>query len=304
MTSRAVNNVAIHKTAARRFAIRNIVRGKAYELPKEWTDAVDRWVGYLTAAGRSRDTLHTRRGAVRMIARESGTQRPGDLDPDWLIGFCGRQAWSTDHRRTMRTSLNQFYQWACAAGVCDSNPAAVLPVSPMSRPRPRPVTDEVWQRVLATAAPRERLMARLACEAGLRRAEVAQVRRDDLIEDAGGWWLIVHGKGARQRAVALNDSLAAEIRGFSSGWSPRGYVFPGQYDGHLSPNWVGKKISDLMPRGWSMHKLRHRFASRGFAGTKDLPAVQAALGHASLATTQRYVATGKDNIRAVSEAAA
>jgi site-specific recombinase XerD len=83
-----------------------------------------------------------------------------------------------------------------------------------------------------------------------------------------------------------------------------GYVFPGQIDGHLSPDAVGRLVSRLMPRRWSMHKLRHRYATRGFNGTHNLLAVRDALGHASVATTQIYTAVTLADVRAVSEAAA
>ncbi len=53
-----------------------------------------------------------------------------------------------------------------------------------------------------------------------------------------------------------------------------------------------------------MHKLRHRYASKGYAGTGNIRAVQEALGHASVATTQRYTAVTSREVRAVSEAAA
>ena len=58
-----------------------------------------------------------------------------------------------------------------------------------------------------------------------------------------------------------------------------------------------------MPPGWSAHKLRHRYATRGYAVTRNLRAVQVALGHASVATTQRYTATTEPEVRAVAEAA-
>lgn len=83
-----------------------------------------------------------------------------------------------------------------------------------------------------------------------------------------------------------------------------GYLFSGQIDGHISPGHVGVLLSRLMPAGWSMHKLRHRYATRGYAGTGNLRAVQEALGHASVATTQRYTAVSSAQVRAVTEAAA
>jgi integrase len=139
----------------------------------------------------------------------------------------------------------------------------------------------------------------LAGEAGLRRAEVAVVHTDDLIEDITGWSLVVHGKGGKQRVVPLTDRLANAIHDFRL----HGYLFPGQIDGHISAHHVGVLISRLMPDGWSMHKLRHRAATRGYAGTGNLRAVQEFLGHASVATTERYTAVSSRDVRGVSEAA-
>jgi len=150
------------------------------------------------------------------------------------------------------------------------------------------------------AGPRERMMAQLAGNVGMRRSEVARCRREDLIHDGVGWSLIVHGKGDKQRMVPITDKLATEIMEFC----PRGgYLFPGNEDGHLSAHYVGKLIGELMPPGWSMHKLRHRFATRGFAATGDLLAVRDALGHTSVATTQIYTAVSSDKVRLMQAAA-
>jgi len=43
--------------------------------------------------------------------------------------------------------------------------------------------------------------------------------------------------------------------------------------------------------GWNPHSLRHVGATAAYEATGDLRAVQEFLGHASLATTERYLHT-------------
>lgn len=276
-----------------------------YELPELWDVAILGWVQWLIAAGAASETVRCRRGIVRAVARRTRTLGPGDVTTEMLVASCAAQRWSNDHRRNVRASLLRFYEYCVKAGVCPTNPAKDLPRVPESKPRPRPATDAIWAALLVAASPRERMMARLAGEAGMRRAEVAKVHRADLIEDLLGWSIIVRGKGDKQRIVPITDTLANGVREYQDGgYNPDGFLFPGQIDGHVSAGHVGVLISRLMPEGWSMHKLRHRYASRGYAGTRDIRAVQEALGHASVATTQRYTAVTSREVRAVSEAAA
>jgi integrase/recombinase XerC len=47
----------------------------------------------------------------------------------------------------------------------------------------------------------------------------------------------------------------------------------------------------------------HRFATRAYRGTRNLRAVQVLLGHASIATTERYTAVDDAEIRAAMTAA-
>jgi integrase len=216
-----------------------------------------------------------------------------------LVRLCGRPGISKDHRHGQRAALVSFYDWCVDNDVTTDSPARHLPKIRSSPPQPRPTPDLVWVQLLATAKPRECLMALLAAEAGLRRAEVAGLHLDDLVRDVTGWALIIRGKGGKQRVVPINARLAGQVRDYCQG----GYLFPGQVDGHLSPDCVGRLVSRLMPPGWSMHKLRHRYATRGFNGTRNLLALREALGHSSVATTQRYTAVTLLDVRAISEAA-
>lgn len=271
----------------------------AAKLPPHWEQAITGWLAWVKLGGVSPKTVDLRRGHLRTIAKRSQTSHPRLVTIDILIDIGARADWGNEHRRSVRTAAVDFFTWARANGLADDNPAALLPHVAGEKPRPRPAPDDVWRDLLANARPREHMMARLAGEAGMRRGEVAQCHRDDLVRDPRGWAIIVHGKGGKQRVVPIPDGLAAAMIGYC----PRGFLFPGEHDGHLSARYVGDLISALMPVGWTMHKLRHRYATRGYARTRNLRAVQMALGHASVATTERYTMITDDEVRAVSEAA-
>jgi integrase len=57
------------------------------------------------------------------------------------------------------------------------------------------------------------------------------------------------------------------------------------------------KRAGLDSKIWSPHKLRHAFATRMHADGAPIRVVQEALGHASLVTTQRYVAIERGDIK-------
>jgi integrase len=120
----------------------------------------------------------------------------------------------------------------------------------------------------------------------MRRGEVAQLHTTDLERDLLGWSLMVHGKGGKIRRLPIGDGLAAQIRRARPGG---GFVFPGNDRGHLSPHYVGKLVSRVLPDAWAMHSLRHRFATVAYAVDRDLLTVQQLLGHGSPVTTRRYV---------------
>jgi integrase len=273
-------------------------------LTAEWESAIDDYCRHLAAAGQSKGTVGLRMESLTHMARGLGG-RPDALDGAALTDWFAKQAWKPETRRSYRSSARGFFAWAYKHGrvpeyLGDQIASVNIPPS-----APRPVPDQVWRDALAKATPRELVMLRLAAEAGLRRAEVAQVRTQDLIEGSNGHQLVVCGKGGKTRVVPITDDLADLVRAGAAGHTPelaalgtRGFLFPGTDGGHLSPAWVGDLISALLPPNYSMHKLRTRFASRAYRGSRNLRAVQVLLGHSSIATTQRYIAVDDDEIRA------
>lgn len=260
--------------------------------PAAWVTPLNDWGTWLRAAGRPPTTRYLRDYQVRRFAAAHPHMDPWQVTTDDLVTWLGAQNWKPATRRAYRAALRSFYGWAHAAGRTDHDPAGLLPTVRPERYLPRPAPLDAVSRALQEADDRERLMILLAARQGLRRGEIARVHTDDLQKDLLGWSLRVHGKGGRVRVIPLVDEVARALAGCQ-----RGYVFPGAVDGHLSPAYVGKLISRLLPEHWTAHTLRHRFATQAYAPTRDLLAVQTLLGHASVATTQIYVQQPDDALR-------
>ena len=252
--------------------------------PAPWVEPLADYSRYLMGLGRTRTTTETRANAMRRFARENPSLGPWDVTFDDLVSWLGGKRWAAETRKLHRDAMRSFYRWAEDSGRATTNPASRIPPIRGKGPAPRPVMDDAYHRALAFGTSRERVALRLAAEVGLRRGEVVQVHSADLQQAADGdWSLLVHGKGAKDRLIPLPFSIANTLRAL-----PPGYAFPG-INGHVSAAWMGRVISRLLPPGVSMHALRHRFATRAYNVDRDVFTVQQLLGHASPATTQRYV---------------
>lgn len=206
-----------------------------------------------------------------------------------------RANWSAETRKSARTVYRGFYRWGHGAGFVNEDPSLGLAKVSVPAGQPRPTPEHLVRQLLRHPDPRIGLMAMLAAYAGLRCAEIAQVHRRDLVVDE----LLIHGKGGKVRVVPI-----VEERLLSRLGQVRGWAFPNRQGSHLSPGHVSRLLSAELPDDWTAHTLRHRCASVAYAGTRDLLAVGAMLGHSRPETTQRYVKMPDDALRAAARAAA
>ncbi|ROR93802.1 site-specific recombinase XerD [Salana multivorans] len=258
-----------------------------------WPSEIAAFCTAMAARRLSPETITLRRYHLQRLAREIGTETPWTLTADDLLQWTGEHDWKRETARAVRSSLRRFWDWGHTTGRTQTNPAALLPAIRPDQPTPRPATPGTVNRALKKATARVELMLRFANELGMRRGEVARIHpHDDLIRTASGWSLVVHGKGDRERTLPLPTDLAKVLRD-----APDGYLFPGAENGHVSAHWVGTLVSRALGDGTTMHQLRHLCATEIHDQTRDLRLVQTLLGHASLATTQRYIAVDDKAMR-------
>ncbi|MCH9275892.1 tyrosine-type recombinase/integrase [Bifidobacterium amazonense] len=190
--------------------------------------------------------------------------------------------------------FSSFYGWAQRNGRRNDNPVDDLPSIKREHRKKRAAPEQAVIIGRDSSDPLTRLIIRLAADAGLRRAEIAQVRGDDLIDDAFGWSLIVHGKGGKDRIVPLSDELAIEIRRRGPGW-----LFPGEkVCDHICGDTVYRIIKEAT--GYPPHSLRRRFATAAYITSNgNVMAIKEILGHESLSTTQGYITVSGRTLRTV-----
>lgn len=278
----------------------------------KWIDAIEQWTNWLDAAGRSEGCIRQRRWQLRLFADTYKQRSPWKLKTIDLIAWYTSREWGPGSRHSACGALRGFYGWAVKAGLTKHNPALDLPAIKVAPGLPRPAEEDTLALALATASDRTRLMVLLAAYAGLRDAEIAGLRWDDVTNDA----LIVTGKGKRTRHIWQHKLLIGELTAererrkngelgsgyrFTNVQGADVYVFPGR-KGHMSAGSVSRLLSKQLGRGVTGHQLRHRFATRVLNKTNDLAAVQDLLGHANSNTTRVYTLVANEKLRSAVDA--
>jgi site-specific recombinase XerD len=144
--------------------------------------------------------------------------------------------------------------------------------------------------------PRNRTLLRLAYAGGLRVSELVALRWRDLQpRDGGEGQVTVYGKGGKTRAVLLPAAIWSDLEALRGGLAGEdGPVFRSRKGGALTARQAQRVVDAAAKRaglraGVSPHWLRHAHATHALERGAPIHIVQATLGHASVATTDRYL---------------
>jgi len=159
----------------------------------------------------------------------------------------------------------------------------------------RILTETDVQRMIALEChPRNHAILILLYGAGLRVSELCALKWKDLAERPDGGQISVFGKGNKTRNILLPPSVwnaVVSLRQESQAEAP---VFRSRKGGHLHPSQVWRIVRKAAQRAGveqnvSCHWLRHAHASHALDRGCPIHLCQATLGHASVATTGRYL---------------
>ena len=107
---------------------------------------------------------------------------------------------------------------------------------------------------------------------------------------------IVQGKGAKDCYTILSEQVLQELRAYYIIYKPKEYLFNGAGPGRplsarMIQHLVQKAILQLGPgsKKYTVHTIRHSFATHLVDRGTDLHTVKELLGHSTLQTTMRYM---------------
>lgn len=196
-------------------------------------------------------------------------------------------------RYTYLSNLASFFRWMVELGHRDDDPTVKIRRPKLGRRLPRPIGDADLAYALSVADQRMRVWLALAAYEGLRCAEIANLRREDIVDDREPPLLVVRqGKGAKDRIVPLNPIVEQMLHDYGLG--RRGWMFTLNNGRHIgAPTvsaYIGRFLHDLGIDA-SAHRGRHKFGSDVYRlSGGDIRLTQEMLGHSSPVTTAIYAA--------------
>jgi len=201
-------------------------------------------------------------------------------------------------------AVRSFYDYAVRRKWVAANPARVLATPKPEKRVPSFLSEEEMARFLDLPSSdraldlRDRALLELLYASGIRVSELVAIDPADV--GFAERLVRVKGKGKKERLVPFGRSAAAALEAWRRARNERlgdraasDALFLNYRGGRLTSRSVERIVAKYIrrtavARHISPHSLRHSFASHLLGRGADLRAIQELLGHASLATTQKY----------------
>ncbi len=255
-------------------------------------------------------------------ADRGGVAGPAAVDRTLLRRYVAHLATRRYARRSVArkvSTLRRYFGWTTRTGRSAADPSAGLSAPRGEGRLPHVLHQDELNQLLddppapvledpASVRARDDAVLEVLYGSGLRVAELCSLDVGDLDLDRGR--ATVWGKGGKQRTVPLSEPSVAALRAWladgraelATEQSPPEAVFVNRRGRRLTPRDARRILDRRASHPTHPHALRHTFATHLLDGGADLRAVQELLGHADLATTQRYTHVSRERLRAVYDA--
>lgn len=170
-----------------------------------------------------------------------------------------------------------------------------IPQLKRKRKTPEIPTDQEVQKIIDNAPqPKYRTLFKLMFATGMRISEAVNLKLND-IQPERNLIQIWNGKGQKDRVTLLPPTLLEELNVHIEEYKPTKWVFAGNKpDSYITTRSVQRAFENSLKKssitkGFTVHSLRHKFATSVVEMGNDIYRLQQLLGHSYVRTTSRYV---------------
>ena len=221
---------------------------------------------------------------------------------------------SSKSQARILSGIKSFYHYLSIENVIDANPCDKIDRPRIERKLPDTLSQDEINDIINSVdlsnphGERNRTILETLYSCGLRVSELINLKCSKLFLEDG--FLIVTGKGNKERAVPLNNILIKYLKNYMRLIRSHQDIETGHED-FVFLNNRGKQLTRMMiftivkkhteksgiKKNISPHTFRHSFASHLLQGGADLRAIQTMLGHESISTTEIYMHIDRDFVR-------
>lgn len=249
-------------------------------------------------------------------------------DLSGYLSHLAAQDFAASSQARRLSAMRQFYKFLYAETLRTDDPTAILDAPKKARSLPKVLSEADVSKLLARAVEeaestepgrtgRLRMLAllELLYATGMRVSELVSLPAKVL--DHEGRFLMIRGKGNKERLVPLSRSAIAALAAYGAARAADApqdrhadspWLFPSSSkEGYLPRQVFARDLKELAARAGirvatiSPHVLRHAFASHLLQNGADLRVVQELLGHSDISTTQIYTHVLEERLREVVE---
>lgn len=228
-----------------------------------------------------------------------------------FMSYVSNQRDNTSYARARKVaSLKSFFNYlANKAKLLETNPASELESPKILKRLPRYLNVSESKQLLSSIqgeySERDYAIITLFLNCGMRLSELVGINLNNIKNNS----IRVIGKGDKEREVPLNNACLKAIENYMktrpvNAVKDRNALFLSERKQRISKESVQKIVkkyireAGLDPQRYSTHKLRHTAATLMYKyGNVDIRALQAILGHESIATTEIYTHLDKQQLQ-------
>jgi len=269
--------------------------------------------------GYSKCTIRRYTYVIKLYCKIAGISNIGEVTNENVRGlfFHGRteRNWSTNTYICFYKSLKVFFRWCITNGHMNFNPIDSIEKPKIEQKLPIKLNKQDALKLIEIVynypyghnkflRQRNHAIFSMFVFAGLRKNELLNLKYADV--DIDNLTIFVRqGKGSKDRVVPMSYTLAQSLKRYLQERKSLNKTCP-EFFTSLNRNagftsvglqWLVKNIRKASGLKFSIHKLRHTFATLMLEGGCDIYSLSKMMGHSDIKTTTIYLSASVEHLR-------